>query len=66
MSGCDPTNPKSAVRFQRASERGTRTAQRMSIGEATATLTRPELVAAHLNIDREVIERLRKDKQPVV
>ncbi|MET4801022.1 oxalate decarboxylase family bicupin [Bradyrhizobium sp. LB11.1] len=29
-------------------------------------LTPPELVAAHLNIDRAVIEKLRKDKQPVV
>lgn len=26
----------------------------------------PELVAAHLNIDRAVVEKLRKDKQPVV
>lgn len=29
-------------------------------------LTPPELVTAHLNIDRAVIEKLRKDKQPVV
>lgn len=29
-------------------------------------LTPPELVAAHLNIDRAVVEKLRKDKQPVV
>ncbi len=29
-------------------------------------LTPPELVAAHLNIDRAGIETLRKDKQPVV
>ncbi len=29
-------------------------------------LTPPKLVAAHLNIDRAVIETLRKDKQPVV
>jgi oxalate decarboxylase len=29
-------------------------------------LTPPELVAAHLSIDRAVIEKLRKDKQPVV
>jgi oxalate decarboxylase len=29
-------------------------------------LTPPELVAAHLNIDPAVIEKLRKDKQPVV
>jgi oxalate decarboxylase len=29
-------------------------------------LTPPELVAAHLNIDRAVVEKLRKDKQAVV
>lgn len=29
-------------------------------------LTPPELVAAHLNMDRAVIEKLRKDKQPIV
>jgi oxalate decarboxylase len=29
-------------------------------------LTPHELVAAHLNIDRAVLEQLRKDKQPVV
>jgi oxalate decarboxylase len=29
-------------------------------------LTPPELVEAHLKIDREVLEHLRKDKQPVV
>jgi oxalate decarboxylase len=29
-------------------------------------LTPPELVAAHLKIDRDILERLRKDKQSVV
>jgi oxalate decarboxylase len=29
-------------------------------------LTPHELVAAHLNIDRAVLDRLRKDKQPVI
>jgi oxalate decarboxylase len=29
-------------------------------------LTPPELVAAHLNVDRTVLEHLRKDKRPVV
>jgi hypothetical protein len=28
--------------------------------------TPPELVAVHLTIDRAVIDKLRKDKQPVV
>jgi oxalate decarboxylase len=29
-------------------------------------LTPPELVEAHLKINRDILQRLRKDKQPVV
>lgn len=29
-------------------------------------LTPPELVQAHLKIDRDILARLRKDRQPVV